>query len=107
MKYVSMDLAMNYLMNQRTIFDKVKDSFLDSYQDYQKKFWSMVDQKDYQNLEIYIHAIKGISLNLGAQMLYDSAVLALVFIKNQEWDERSIQAFYEVLDHTYQELKSL
>ncbi len=102
-----MDLAMDYLMNQKTIFTAVKNSFLKSYEDYQVAYWAMVEQKNQKQLERYIHSIKGISLNLGAQMLYDSAVLVLVFIRNNEWDAVSLQTFYDVLDHTYQELSSL
>lgn len=94
-------------MNHRNIFDKVKDSFLESYRNYEKDYVQFTENKDLRGLENYIHSIKGISLNIGAQILYDSAVLALIPIRNNEWDSKSLNAFFEVLGGTYKELESL
>lgn len=107
MIFVSVDLAMKYLMNHRNIFDKVKDSFLESYRNYEKDYSQFIENKDLRGLENYIHSVKGISLNLGAQILYDSAVLALIPIRNNEWNSKSLNAFFEVLGGTYKELESL
>lgn len=107
MNFVSMDLAMRYMMNQQIIFDKVKDSFLESYRNYEQDYNELIKQKDLKQLEHYIYSLKGISLNLGAQLLYDSAILALLPIQNNQVDEKSLTFFGEVLGGTYQELKSL
>lgn len=107
MKFISMDLAMHYMMNQQVIFDKVKESFLNNYQNYEQDLKQLIQQKDIKELQLYIGSLKGISLNLGAQLLYDSAVLALLPIQNDLVDEKSLTFFGEVLGGTYQELKSL
>ncbi|MDE7100756.1 MAG: hypothetical protein K2O05_02775 [Anaeroplasmataceae bacterium] len=107
MEFVSMDLAMQYMMNYRSVFDKVKDSFLESYQNYEKDYQNFLEEKDYQKLDYYIQSIKGISLNLGAKLLYDASLLAIVSIENKAYDEKSLNIFFDVLGKTYKELKSL
>lgn len=107
MEFVSMDLAMQYMMNYQSIFDKVKDSFLESYQNYESDYHNFLEEKDYQKVAYYIQSIKGISLNLGAQLLYDASLLAIVSIENKIFDKKSLNTFFDVLSNTYKELKSL
>lgn len=107
MAYISKELAMQYLMGNMMIFYKVRDSFLLSYEDYEVKFNQLLQNKDFKGLEMYIHSIKGISLNLGAQMLYDSSVDALVGIRKELWEEDVLNHFLTVLDNSYKELQTL
>ena len=104
MKYVSYELAMNYLMNNKNIFIKVKDSFLETYKLYKQDFKDLLEKKDFIELERYIHSIKGISLNLGAKILYDTCVKALQYIRKELWDNPSLKDFYIALRKTYKEL---
>ena len=107
MKYVSLELAMNYLMNNKNIFNKIKNSFLTSYANYKQDFKRLMKSKDFVELERYVHSIKGISLNLGAKVLYDSCVNALEKIRKELWDKVTLNEFFTALSNTYKELDGL
>lgn len=104
MKYISYELAMNYLMNNRNIFIKIKNSFITSYKNYEKDFNKLLKEKNLEETERYIHSIKGISLNLGAKQLYDTAVNALEKIRKELWEQKVLKDFYIALKKTYIEL---
>lgn len=106
-KFVSYELAMNYLMNNKIIFEKIKNSFLSSYKNHKVDFKNILKQKNFSETERYIHSIKGISLNLGAKVLYDSCVAALEKIRKELWDPKSLKDFHIALRKTYCELDSL
>ena len=106
MKYISYELSMNYLMNNKNIFIKIKNSFLESYKTYKQDFKKLLKNKDFNELERYIHSIKGISLNLGAKILYDTCVNALDKIRKELWDNQTLNEFYIALRKTYKELDS-
>ena len=101
MKYISYELAMNYLMNNKNIFNKIKNSFLASYKNYKEEYKKLLKGKNLEETERYIHSIKGISLNLGAKMLYDSAVEALEKLRKELWDQKSFKDFYIALNNPY------
>ena len=107
MKYVSYELAMNYLMNNKTIFYKIKNSFISSYKNHKQDFKKILKDKSFTDMERYVHSIKGISLNLGAKILYDSCVNALEKIRKELWDQKSLKDFYIALRKTYDELNNL
>ncbi len=107
MEYVSKELALKYLMGNELIFNKVKDSFLESYHDCGNKVEKLISQHDFKNYELYVHSLKGISLNLGAEKLYNSAVANLESIRKGLWNEALIADFYKVLINTYRDLQSL
>ncbi len=107
MEYISMDVAMKYLMNNKGIFYKVRDSFLDSYKTFEEDYKELMEEQDLKGLELYIHSIKGISLNLGAEMLFESSVQALGSIRKELWNLEDITNFLTVLRCSYQELQSL
>lgn len=107
MKYISKELALKYLLNKESIFEKVKNSFLSSYQNHEKDYKKLFDSKDFYQLEEYVHSLKGLSLNIGAKPLYDVCVEALEYIRFKQWDVFVLNKFYEVLKHTYEELNSL
>ena len=89
MKYISYELSMNYLMNNKNIFIKIKNSFLESYKTYKQDFKKLLKNKDFNELERYIHSIKGISLNLGAKILYDTCVSALEKIRKELYENEN------------------
>ena len=104
MKYISYELSMNYLMNNKNIFIKIKNSFLESYRSYKLDYKKLLKNKDFIGLEKYIHSIKGISLNLGAKPLYDACVNALQNIRKELWDNQTLKDFYIALRKSYKEL---
>ena len=107
MEYIDKNLAMEYLMGNTTIFNKIKNSFLESYKNYEEDYMKLVEAYDFSGLEIYIHSLKGISLNLGARVLYDRAIEALDPIRKKLWNAEVINSFIIALRGTYQELNSL
>ena len=107
MEYVSKELALKYLLGNELIFNKVKDSFLESYQDCDKKIEELISKHDFKDYELYVHSLKGISLNLGAEKLYNSAVANLDSIRKGLWNDALIADFHKVLISTYQDLQSL
>lgn len=107
MKYVSKETALKYLSGNEMLFQRVKDSFLNSYMNFDADLTSLILLQDRKQLEIYIHSLKGISLNLGAECLYEQAIIALDVIRKGLWAPSIFEEFRIVLDKTYQELKSL
>lgn len=106
-EYINKDVALKYLMGNERIFDKVKDSFLASYVNCDFDMNQLIQNHQPDELEIYIHSLKGIALNLGAEKLFNSAILALDSIKKGLWEESLFTDFHMVLIKTYNELKSL
>lgn len=100
-------VAMNYLMGNEVIFTKIKDSFLDSYHNFQDDQASFNASKNVKQAHFYIHSLKGISLNLGALKLYDDSNLVLEELKKGLWNQDLVDRFFQTLDKTYQELKEL
>ncbi len=106
MRYVDKNLALGYLANSEVIFNKIKDSFLNSYQSWYYDISNLESDKDCEGLYRYIHSIKGISLNIGSQLLYDDSCKALKDIKDHN-KSNSLDAFKQTLSHVYDELKLL
>lgn len=107
MNFISKEIAMSYLMGNEMIFSKIKASFLNSYINHENDFPALMERKNLKDLELYIHSIKGISLNLGAKVLYDTAVEALVHIRKELYDEKTLNSFFIALKGTYIELSQL
>ncbi len=107
MKYIDMDLAMHYLMGNATIFQQLKNNFLENHRDYALDFQRFNQTKDIPAATLYIHSLKGISLNLGAKQMYDDAVRVLEKLKKETWDQTLIDRFYTTLDESIRELKKI
>lgn len=107
MNCISMEIAMRYLMGNTHIFSKIRNSFLDSYKNFEKDYLILVKNKESKNLECYIHSLKGISLNLGAYKIYDESNKVLDLLRKGVWDEDEIFMFLFTLKNTYLELEGL
>ena len=85
MKYISYELAMNYLMNNKNIFIKIKNSFLASYKNYKEELdfirtahnWN--DEKFWEYQKNVVGACIGSGLD--PKYLLDSDI---AFIKKEE-----------------------
>lgn len=107
MNYVDKKIALQYLANSELIFNKLKNSFLNSYKDGEATITKLVNDKNIDELYRYIHSIKGISLNVGSQVLYDDSVLVLEKLKKEEIDLPLIKRFIETLRFVCKELEKL
>ena len=107
MVLVNKKVAMDYLMGNELIFQRVKDSFLNSYQQFLSDYESLTATKDKNAAFNYIHSLKGISLNLGAEALYQAASVAVDSLKKELWIQEHIDSFFKTLEMTYNELKTL
>lgn len=107
MSFIDKTVAMNYLMGNEAIFNKVKESFLKSNSNFQQKRDEFNASKNISDIHFYIHSIKGISLNIGAVQLFEVANRALEDIKKELWNQALIDCFFQTLNGTYEELKTL
>ena len=107
MVLVNKKVAMDYLMGNELIFQRVKDSFLNSYQQFLSDYESLNATKDKNAAFNYIHSLKAISLNLGAETLYQAASVAVDSLKKELWIQEHIDSFFKTLEMTYNELKTL
>lgn len=107
MNLVNKNMAMEYLMGNEIIYDKIKKSFLNSYQNHKDKYQEFKENENIKEAYSYIHSIKGISLNLGAEILYKYANKALEVLKKEQWRNDVIDQFFIALELTYDELNFL
>jgi hypothetical protein len=107
MNVVDKKVAMNYLMGNEKIFKLLKSSFINSNIDYETKYIDFNSNKNINDVYSYIHSIKGITLNLGAVLLYDSSCLVLEELKKELWNQSLIDQFFKALKQTIIELQAL
>lgn len=107
MNYIDKSIAMKYLMGNEKIFVKIKDSFLASNSNFMDRYFQLLESKNVDEAYLYVHSIKGISLNLGAYVLYDACENFLKELKKELWRKDLLDDFFQVLSFTYKELKLL
>lgn len=107
MNYVDKKIALQYLANSEMIFNKLKTSFLNSYRDAEMVITRLVNENNIEELYRYIHSIKGISLNIGSEVLYEDSILVLDKLKKEEIDLPLIKRFIETIRFVCKELESL
>lgn len=105
--YVNKTLALSYLAGSEIIFNKLKNSFLESYKNFKEDILSFYNTNNYQELYRYIHNIKGISLNLGSRALYDDSILVLEEFKKDVYNLSNIEKLLNTLTIVYSELEKL
>lgn len=107
MKYVDKSIALKYLANSESIFNKIKDSFLVSYKDAAKDIHKMISSSKMDDLYRYIHSIKGISLNIGSTVLFEDSTAILDKIKREENILPDIDRFIFTIRNVVCELEAL
>jgi len=107
MSYVDKKVALQYLANSEKLFDKVKNSFLNSYKNAVADINELSSSNNREELYRYIHSIKGISLNLGSMILYEDSCDILEKLKKEESNLPSLEQFVHTLRSVYQELERL
>lgn len=113
-KYINYEVAMSYLGNMDTIFKKVGSSFLDNYKNFKEEVLTSLDNEysnfnDYMNSKLYssIHTLKGITLNLGMELLYNETLPILDSLKENIVLKEKIASMLHTFDASYNELKEM
>ncbi len=107
MDYVDKNTALKYLANSEKIFNRVKDSFLNTYKTGVEDITSLYSNKQFEDLYRYIHSIKGISLNVGSMILFEDSCTILDKIKKEEVTLPQLEQFIHTLRSVYFELQQL
>lgn len=107
MNYVDKSIAMKYLANSEKIFNKVKESFLNTYKNGVEEINTLYQENNTDALYRYIHSLKGISLNVGSMILYEDACSILEKIKKEEDNLPSLDQFIYTFRNVYLELSRL
>ena len=105
--YVDKKIALMYLANSEDVFQKIKKSFCNSYRDAKNMLHNAYDEKNYEELYRIVHSVKGVSLNIGSDILYrDASDLCLEF-KKELYNLQRIDEFIETLENVIIELDKL
>ncbi len=102
MEYIDESKIIEYLGDSKELFEMVRNSFLENYKGYLNKLNTLTEPKE---LFEQIHSLKGITLNLGFQKLYDSSNDVLVELRVGSVDLNKLQKYKEVFKGSYEELE--
>ena len=105
--YIEESIWRDYLDNNKELFKIVSKSFIEDFKDFNNYLDNLVDSKDIKKIHELFHELKGIVLNLGAKKLYDSVLDALVYIRNNTINIKSIEELKDAFKATYNELKQI
>lgn len=113
-KHFTFDVVtgMATLLNNEKIYYKLINTYYEENKDLFKKITNSLDNNNFTEIELLVHKIKGISLNLGAKRLYNLAsklnrhlkekdyelIEILSFIKYHNMFIKDIERFLEVND---------
>lgn len=104
MQYIDYSLAMEYLGNNERLFKLVSDSFLKSYVNFASLISNLFANKEHDKAYHEIHNLKGITLNLGAEKLYNVTQKLLDSIKENNVSSDVVKEYLDVFNDTYLEL---
>ncbi len=108
MAYIDKKIAMQYLANSEKIFDKLKTNFLNTYKNFKPQMESYIKNNDFDSIHNLIHQIKGISLNIGSEVLYDDSIKILDEIRKKgEVAPFLLECYIETFEMCYLELSKL
>lgn len=105
--YIKESIWREYLDNNSNLFIIVSKSFLEDFKSFGDNLNVLIKEKGIKKIHELLHELKGVVLNIGADILYDSIEEALVFIRKEELDLKSLNNVCEVFDLTYNELEKI
>ena len=100
-------IALKYLANSEAIFQKIKTSFCRNYRNAEELLLNAYNEKNYEELYRIVHSIKGISLNIGSDVLYQDASDLCLDFKKEIYNLQHITAFIDTLNNVIIELDRL
>lgn len=104
--YIDYDLAMDYLDNSEELFKLCAKSFIESYEDFIEICLHCVNTADMEEFYRQVHSLKGITLNLGMQLLYDVCNEVVIAYRKKELTTELLDSLLSTFDRTYLELKT-
>lgn len=107
MNYVNKEVAFRYLTGIEHLFDTLAKSFLESYKNFENEVTDSYQNNNFEKLYNHVHSLKGITLNIGMEELYNVCVNVLSDIRFQRLSENQIKKLLDVFNNTYQELKEM
>jgi len=107
MDYINVKLALEYLSGNEVIFKKLKNTFLANHCNYMEVYNRLIESCDINEAFSYVHSIKGIALNLGAEKLNDICDVVLKELKKESWRKDLIDEFFKTLRYSFFELTFL
>ena len=105
MNHINKEVAFRYLAGIEHLFDTLAKSFLESYKDFNQNCQTAYESNDYELLHNHVHSLKGITLNIGMEELYNECVVVLTDIRSGFIDSYKIKKLQDVFSNTYEELK--
>lgn len=101
-KIFDYDLAIEYI-GIPDLFFKLKREFVKNYKSFDRILVRLLNKGNFEELKRKIHSLKGITLNLGCEKLYDASIKVENEIINND-----LSCFYDYINifkRTYDELK--
>ena len=106
MSYIDKNIALKYLANSEKIYDKIKNKFLDDYKDIVVDLEKISSTNQIEEIYRYIHSLKGVSLYIGSQVLYDDCTVFLDKIKMEGTNIPSLEQIINTMKNVYFELEN-
>ena len=107
MGYLDKKVALQYLANSEALFAKFKKRFLENHANTVTELTDYIAENNTMEIYNIIHQIKGISLYVGSQVLYDDAEIVLGKIKEEKNYLPSLEIFINTFRCVYDELLRL
>ncbi len=108
MGYIDKKIAMQYLANSEKLFNSLKNNFISNYKEYKDSLSLYLNDKNYEGIYNIIHQIKGFSLNIGSEVLYNDSIHILEEIqKKGETSPFLVECYIESLEMCYLELSRM
>jgi len=94
-KHYTFDIyaGLSTLLNNKRIYKKLVNTYHEENKDLNQRIINHLENKEFSEIELLIHKIKGISLNLGAKRLYNLASKLNRHLKEQEYELVEIMSF--------------
>lgn len=100
-KYIDKEVAMQYLGGLEKVYIQLSQSFLESYAEFNEMVEDIYYQGQMENLHLIVHTLKGITLNLGATLMYDECVSFLKHLVADTITKEDIDNLIDVFSKTY------
>lgn len=107
MEYINRETWSEYLGGSEDMFKVIGTSFLSSYENFEVKLTQAFNKNDLEVCLNEIHSLKGITLNLGMNELYEATKLGCEKIRGGQFTLSDMTAILDVFKPTYNELKSI
>lgn len=73
-QYINQSVGLLTLCNNKKVYYRLLKRYYDEYHNVKDKINSLINKRNYQEIRMIVHKIKGISSNLGSNLLYEEAL---------------------------------